>query len=174
MKLATILLQTILLASFATWFGGFGFYVSFVVPIGNDVLGSPFEQGLITRRATVPLNYLCGIAIIFMIGDSVATWKDSRSPRRQFQIGFAIMMLLMLAALFALHPQIDAFVDRDQHEIIGDYKQFYWLHRLYLWSSTFQWIAAWGWLFCYMLSVRDCRSSAGQGSSLRDVKYEDQ
>ena len=155
MNFSKLVFRTFLLAAFAMWFGGFGFYVSFVVPIGNEVLGSKFEQGLITRKATVPLNYLCAIAIGVMLVESVATWKSSRAPRKHVQIGLTIFMLSMLIALFWLHPQIDNYVDREIHEISGDYDQFYFLHRLYLWASTFQWIAAWGWLICFIIGVKE-------------------
>lgn len=154
MNVARIILRTILVASFAMWFGGFGFYVSFVVPIGNEVLGSNFEQGLITRRATIPLNYLGVIAVFTMLIESAATWRNNRKPiLKKVQFSMVLIMSVMLIALFWLHPQIDAFVDRDIHEISGDYDQFYWLHRLYLWASTIQWIAAWVWLYCFCSSV---------------------
>ena len=45
MKIIINLFRVFLIAAFAMWFGGFGFYVSFVVPIGNEVLGSAFGQG---------------------------------------------------------------------------------------------------------------------------------
>lgn len=157
MNVMKIILRTILVASFAMWFGGFGFYVSFVVPIGNEVLGSNFEQGLITRRATIPLNYLGVIAVVTMLIESAATWKTHRQPTvKRIQLAMVLLMSAMLIALFWLHPQIDAFVDCDLHEISGDYDHFYWLHRLYLWASTVQWIAAWGWLLCFC-SLFDCR-----------------
>ena len=158
MKTLEIVFQTLLLASFAMWFGGFGFYVSFVVPIGNEVLGSNFEQGLITRRATIPLNYLCMIAIAMMFLDFMLDWKRKTSSKTMqiTRLTMVAIMAVTLASLFWLHPRIDAFVDRDIHEIRGDYDQFYWLHRLYLWASTVQWIAAWVWLICYCKSKRDC------------------
>lgn len=34
---------------------GFGFYASFVVPVGNEVLGS-FEESTVTCQVTVGLN----------------------------------------------------------------------------------------------------------------------
>jgi hypothetical protein len=158
MKLGNLIFQTFLLAAFAMWFGGFGFYVSFVVPIGTEVLGSSFEQGLITRRATIPLNYFCGIAVAAMFVETLLTWRNSRSPQKQIQFGLVLIILIMLAAEIWLHPQIDAFVDLDTHEIAGDYDQFYFMHRLYLWVSTVQWIAGWGWLFCYVVGKRDHRT----------------
>lgn len=144
--------QTLLLGSFAIWFGGFFFYVSFVVPIGNELLGSSFEQGLITREATVPLNYLACFAASCMLLESILTWRRSATIRRKIQLGFVIVLSAMTVWLMWLHPQIDAFVDVELHEIVGDYDRFYWLHRLYLWASTLQWVAGWGWLVCYVVA----------------------
>ncbi len=163
MKFLSITFQVLLLASFAMWFGGFGFYVSFVVPIGNEVFGS-FEQGLVTRRATLWLNYLGVLAAVLMIIDSILTWKKSQSRIRYVQISCAIFMLAMLAALFFLHPQIDACVDAELGEIKGDYEQFYWLHRLYLWASSFQWFAAWIWLICYLVNPMTTIANAGSNA----------
>ena len=151
-KLLTIIFQVLLLASFAIWFGGFFFYVSFVVPIGNEVLGSSFEQGMITRRATVPLNWLGVLSAVLMIVDSILSWRIRGVWNRRVQLACPIIMLAMLASLFILHPQIDAFADRVLGEIKGDYDQFYWLHRLYLWASTVQWIAEWIWLIFFVSS----------------------
>jgi hypothetical protein len=151
-KFVSIILQTLLLASFAMWFGGFGFYVSFVVPVGNEILGSSFEQGMVTRQVTVPLNYLSGIAAACMVCDAIFRWKKAGNRCRYGLLGFSVTMILMLAALLYLHPQIDGFVDQESRDIAGDYDQFYWLHRLYLWASTVQWFAAWGWLVCYVAS----------------------
>ena len=130
MKFILFAFRVLLLASFAVWFGGFFFYVSFVVPIGNEVLGSTFEQGMITRRATVPLNWLSVLAGSLMVADSIFTWR-SKGRIRWIQIVFPIILLAMVAWLFTLHPQIDAFVDADTRQIGGDYDQFYWLCLLY-------------------------------------------
>ena len=140
---------TILLATFSLWFGGFAFYVSFVVPIGTEVLGSAFEQGMITRQVTVVLNYVGIIAVSLMVVDAISSWKAERSKVKFVQFGLVCFITLMLLVLFWLHPKIDAFVDTQSQDIVGDYDQFYFLHRLYLWASTFQWIAAWGWLYCF-------------------------
>lgn len=144
--------HVLLIASFAMWFGGFGFYVSFVVPTGNEVLGSSFEQGLITRRVTTPLNWLGLLASVLMILNSALIWNRKPSRARRVAVGCAVLMLAMQIALFWLHPQIDLFVDLESHEIVGDYDQFYFLHRLYLWASTIQWAAAWIWLFAYVMT----------------------
>jgi hypothetical protein len=93
-KFLSTAFQVLLLASFAMWFGGFGFYASFVVPVGNEMLGS-FEQGLVTRHVTVWLNYLGVLAAVLMIIDSILTWKRSRSRVRYVQISCSIFMLAM-------------------------------------------------------------------------------
>ncbi len=68
--------RTLLLASFAMWFGGFGFYVSIVVPVGTDVLGSSLNQGMITRQVTQWINIFAGIAVAMMLLESFLSWKE--------------------------------------------------------------------------------------------------
>ena len=154
-----LLFQVFLLASFAMWFGGFGFYASFVVPVGNATLGS-FEQATVTRQVTVPLNWLGVLAGCLMLldsislFDSISSWKTKTKLAMRVQFWAALFMLLMQATLFWLHPQIDAYVDLEVREVVGDYDQFYWLHRVYLWTITLQWVASWLWLFAYVASKR--------------------
>jgi len=144
-----LLFHVFLLASFAMWFGGFGFYASFVVPAGNEVLGS-FEQATVTRQVTVWLNCLGVLAGSLMLLDSLFGRKLKTTLATQIQFGSALLILAMQATLFWLHPQIDAFVDLNVGEVAGDYDQFYWLHRVYLWTITLQWVAGWIWLFAYV------------------------
>lgn len=163
MNMAQKLFQIILLASFAMWFGGFGFYVSFVVPIGTEVLGSTFDQGMITRRVTIPLNWLgLTCSVMLLLNSAFGRKSGSGWWSRCVQFSSASAMLLMQLALFWLHPQIDAFVDLQIGELGGDYDQFYFLHRLYLWASTFQWIAAWLWLAAWCSTFANCQQGTSQ------------
>ena len=132
----------------------FWIYVSFVVPVGNEVLGSSFEQGLITRQVTVPLNWLGVLAATLMALNLLFNRKQFTRAVSTIQVIAVVVMLSMQVALFWLHPQIDTFVDLETHEIVGDYDQFYWFHRLYLWASTIQWFAGWLWLACFALPNR--------------------
>ena len=102
----------------------------------------------------MPLNWLSVLAGSLMVADSIFTWR-SKGRIRWIQIVFPIILLAMVAWLFTLHPQIDAFVDADTRQIGGDYDQFYWLHRLYLWASTVQWVAAWMWLICWLIPGKE-------------------
>lgn len=140
-----------LIASFATWFGGFGFYVSIVVPIGTDVLGSPFAQGMITRQVTHWLNLFSGIAFASMLLESAVSWRKSTAWLRWSQLGLCVTMIASLIALVLLHPALDAMIDFEASSV-SDSDQFYDLHRIYLWTSTLQWFAAWVWLILLVSS----------------------
>lgn len=129
------------------WFGGLGFYMSWVVPIGTDVLGSAFDQGMVTRRVTPHINMLAGVALFVMLIDAVVNRGKSRWRRLTKMIS-VVFMLLLLGGLMWLHPQIDAHIDLNAGSI-DDYKGFYALHRYYLWITTFQWLAGWVWLTAY-------------------------
>lgn len=148
-----ILHRILLIASFATWFGGFGFYVSIVVPIGTDVLGSPFAQGMITRLVTPWINIFGGIAFAFMLVEVIVSWRRASYWYRFSQLGLWLIMVSALIALAILHPALDGMIDLNA-ESVSDSSKFYDLHRVYLWVSTVQWIAAWLWLILLMFNWR--------------------
>ncbi len=137
------------MAAFAMWFGGFGLYVSIVVPIGTDVLGSALEQGVITRQVTVWINIFNAISVAAMILESVVSWKDSTALCRTTQLVTLVIVAVSLAVLFYVHPILDRMFDAEAKSV-SDSVQFYNMHRIYLWTSTVQWIAAWVWLFFTM------------------------
>lgn len=150
--MALIFHRVLLIACFATWFGGFGFYVSIVVPIGTDVLGSALEQGLITRRVTYWLNVFGGLALASMLVESIVTWRTSKNSMKLWSLGLCIFMIVAQVALFVLHPMLDAMIDVEA-KAVSESAKFYQLHRVYLWASTFQWIAAWGWLVLLVVGL---------------------
>ena len=143
------LLRTFVLAAFAMWFGGFGFYVSIVVPIGTEVLGSAMDQGMITRQVTVWLNIFCAIALVAMFADLLVTWSGSSAAVRWSLSGLSLVILVLLVALFILHPMLDRMIDVES-KTTSDAALFYNLHRVYLWASTIQWMAAWAWLLIWV------------------------
>ncbi|MEM7453720.1 MAG: DUF4149 domain-containing protein [Planctomycetota bacterium] len=137
-------LRAFTLATFAVWFGGLTFYMAWVVPIGTDELGSAFAQGMITRRVTSHINVLAAVALLVMLGDALVNREPVRWRKRTKLISILLMML-MGGGLFWMHPQIDALIDLNERSIT-DYDLFYFRHRVYLWITTIQWIAAWFWL----------------------------
>ena len=154
--------RTLLIASFAIWFGGFGFYAAIVVPVGTEVLGSAHAQGMITRRVTESMNVFCAIAAGMMLVESFVSWKRSQSGDRVILLLMALAVLGMLVALFVLHPVMNQMIDPNSG-VISDRKQFYSIHRAYLWISTFQWAAGWVWL---SILIKHWRSIDGSGNSL--------
>ena len=145
--------RILLIATFAIWFGGFGFYVSIVVPIGNEVLGSDFAQGMITRRVTHWLNLFSGIAFATMLLESRLSWRTTKTGMRYTLLGLCLIMIGCLIALILLHPMLDQMID-DEAGSVTDSGEFYHLHRIYLWVSTVQWIAAWFWLISVVFNWR--------------------
>jgi hypothetical protein len=145
--------RTLLLASFAIWFGGFGFYASIVVPIGTEVLGSSLNQGMITRQVTVWINVFSGIALAMMFLESCFSWKRLSKELRSTQLALCLLMGVALLVLVYLHPMLDSMIDVPEVEVT-DEARFYPLHRVYLWVSTIQWAAAWVWLLVLMMGWR--------------------
>ena len=145
-RLAAVLFRTLLIATFALWFGGFTFYVSFVVPIGTEVLGSARTQGFITQQVTNWLNVVCGCALGLMLLETIRGWKTCSNRVRWTELSMLVLIGSFLIALAWIHPVMDRMISAG-NESITDAARFYGLHRIYLWLCTFQWIAAWIWLF---------------------------
>jgi hypothetical protein len=119
------------------WQGGFTFYAAVVVPIGTEYLGSSREQGFITRQVSDSLNLWGAVALGILAVDVAVTEGESRRVRAGRALT-CLGMLLLLAALAWLRPQMDQYLDLDVHELL-DRRAFRTLHRTYLWLSTFQW-----------------------------------
>ena len=144
-----ILRQFLVIQALLLWQGGFLFYASFVVPVGTELLGGGFEQGRITRHVTDSLNIVGVIAVALFAWDlSVVGGRY-----RRWQWGCWTLMALGLLALILLHPRLEALADFDAREI-SDHRQFRFLHRLYLWISTVQWLAGLGYTVLTLLAWR--------------------
>lgn len=106
----TLLRRLVVLGALMFWQGGFTFYAAVVVPVGQEVLGSHFKQGRITRRVTVYLNLAGALALVPLAWDTVASPDRSRRLRRLRWLTVA-GMAVGLALLFWLHPQLNALLD---------------------------------------------------------------
>ena len=58
-------------------------------------------------------------------------------------IGLLSIYSLSLVTLVLLHPSMDSMLDVADHSV-DEPEKFYTLHRIYLWVSTFQWLATIG------------------------------
>src|SRR5438132_368977 len=100
----------LIVAAFAFWQGGFTFYAAVVVPIGTGVLGSPMEQGAITRQVTVYLNLAGGIALVLFAADNIVA-RDPAKWLRRMRLLTWLGMAVTLGVLVWLHPRMTELLD---------------------------------------------------------------
>jgi hypothetical protein len=118
------------------WQGGFTFYVSVVVPVGTEVLGSALRQGFITREVTFWLNIAGAIALVVLLLDLMVC-RDPVRLRARLRWGLWLFMALCQGLLFWLHTCLDRLM-QVRGRIVLDPEAFYPIHRLYLWTHTLQ------------------------------------
>jgi hypothetical protein len=131
----------LVLAALMFWQGGFTFYAAVVVPVGQQVLGAPGDQGFITRQVTDYLNLSGGVALLALAWDAAA--NRERGWRCHLRWGCWVGMVVTLGVLCWLHVRLDGLLSPEAFRIL-DRQAFYPLHRLYLWISTLQWACALG------------------------------
>jgi hypothetical protein len=130
----------VVLVALMFWQGGFLFYSAVVVPIGQQVLYPPSEQGFITRQVTDYLN-LSGAFCLALLAWDLLAGRDPLRPRRWGRWSLMLVMAATLGLLAHLHLRLDAQLDPVQRIVLYD-REFYPLHRMYLWTQTVQWGAA--------------------------------
>jgi hypothetical protein len=120
------------------WQGGFLFYAACVVPAGTQLLGAG-GQGAITARVTDALNAI-GLAGVGIFALELSLTPDS-NPRRTAcrWWSWGVAMLCQFLLLY-LHLLLDAFMDAERKRVVIRVA-FYPVHRVYLWTSTIQWLA---------------------------------
>jgi hypothetical protein len=143
----------ILLVSLMVWQGGFMFYGGVVVPVGTTILGSEKEQGFITQAVT---NYLNGAGAVCLVLWLEQLWHERRSGVLQVEWyvwGFATLSLGVLAVT---HFQMDRLLNVESRSIL-DHAAFRRYHKLYLWTSSLQWVASLVMLFLALCRwTREC------------------
>jgi Na+-driven multidrug efflux pump len=146
-----LLRRFLVLIALFFWQGGFTFYASVVVPLGQEVFGS-LRQGFLTRQVTVYLNLAGTVALLVLLWDLIAA-RDPSRKRRWSRWGLWTAMLLTLLALFQLHGRLDALLVI-KGRIIRDAEVFHIQHRIYLWISTVQWACGLLYLLATMIVWR--------------------
>jgi hypothetical protein len=163
-RIMTILLRRFLvLTALLFWQGGFLFYASVVVPVGQH-LTSHREQGFITREVTDYLNLSGAVALVPLAWDGAAG-RDPSPRRRIWRWVVWLGMALALALLAWLHPRLDELMDSASLNI-ADRTLFRERHRVYLWISTVQWALGVTYSI-FMLSA--WRAEDRQATELREV-----
>jgi hypothetical protein len=133
----TMVRRFLVVAAAMFWQGGFTFYSAVVVHVGQKVLGSHLEQGLVTQSVTNYLN-LAGIAAVVLWIWDIASTRDPAPIRRWLRWALWALLVLTLALLAWLHPRLDALIDVDSGSILETVR-FRELHSWYLHVSTVQW-----------------------------------
>jgi hypothetical protein len=131
-----LLRRFLVLIALFFWQGGFTFYASVVVPVGQEVFGH-LRQGFITRQVTVYMNLAGAIALFVLLWDLIAA-RDPSPGRRCVRWLLWIGMVILLLWLYQLHGQLNDLLVR-KGLLILDREAFHPRHRLYLWVSTVQW-----------------------------------
>ena len=127
-----VVLQILLL-----WQGGFLFYTAVVVPTGTAVLGSSAAQGAITARVTDVLNRI-GIAALVIFAAELGLSRDPFARRTRGRWWCWWLLFLSQSLLLCCHRLLDALMDPDRTRVVI-HPPFYFVHRVYLWTSTAQW-----------------------------------
>ena len=131
--MATLLRRFLLLQLLILWQGGFLFYALVVVPTGGNVLGSELQQGLITQRVTVWLNYFGAAFLLF------AMFELKRESQNRLRLVLLILACALQASLFLLHRTLDDLIDFED-QTLRDSRRFYEWHRVYLIVSALLWL----------------------------------
>jgi hypothetical protein len=133
--MVALLRRFLVLMALMFWQGGFLFYASVVVPIGQAQL-THLRQGFITREVTDYLNLAGAVALLPLAWDLAVS--PDRSARRAARWGLWLSLALTVAVLAWLHLRLDDLLDLE-NRLIDDRGAFRTLHRVYLWTSTVQW-----------------------------------
>ncbi len=123
------------------WQGGFTFYAAVVIPIAGMVLDPNLHQrARITDAATTVLNIAGIVTVLLLLWDLTASADLSRW---RFWLRFALWTVLFvtLTALFPLHYWLEI-LDPPGGTGPVDMAIFRQAHRIYLWVSAAQWLAA--------------------------------
>jgi hypothetical protein len=165
----TLLRRFLVLAALLFWQGGFLFYASVVVPVGQQ-LTSHLRQGLITQQVTDYLNLSGAVALLPLAWDCIVS-SDPSLRRRLLRWVAWTGMTLALALLAWLHPRLDELVDRDSLSI-ADRALFRERHRLYLWISTIQWALGVAYSILMLMAWRagDRQGAAPSSAACREAE----
>lgn len=120
------------------WQGGFLFYAAAVVPVGTKLLGGA-GQGVITARVTDTLNVF-GVLGVGLFALELSLTRDPNVRRTAYRWWTWAVAMVCQFLLWYFHLLLDAFMDEERKRVVVG-ALFYPVHRMYLWTSTVQWLA---------------------------------
>lgn len=128
------------------------FYGGVVVPVGSHVLGSDTQQGFITQAVT---NYLNLAGFVCLSAWAISLWQERKQGVLKLETSLLILNGFMLIALILIHQQMDLRLD-PRTTTVTDYVGFGWGHKLYIGTSSLQWLTSL--LMLFLLLSRWSRS----------------
>jgi hypothetical protein len=136
--MVSVIRQMALLVSLMFWQGGFMFYGGVVVPVGTTILGSGTEQGFITQAVT---NYLNSAGVVCLILWLEHLWHDRQHGVSRIEWLAWGFTTLTLVGLVGIHLQMDRLLNLEFTSVL-DRAAFGKYHRIYIGTSTLQWLAS--------------------------------
>ena len=137
----------LLLVTLMFWQGGFMFYGGVVVPVGAKILGSDTKQGFVTQAVTNYLNVAGAVCLIVWLEH---LWHYRRSGVSWAEWSVWSLIAISLVGLAGIHRQMDQILVSETTSV-SDPKQFHLLHKMYIGTSSLQWLAS---LFLLFLALR--------------------
>lgn len=124
----------------AVSFGGFLFYAGVVVPAGTSVLDAT-TQGFVTQLVTRILNLSVLVTVLLLTWDILVSLSRRSAAANRCLVVCTILIALSCLTLMWLHQRMDNMLDAEEFAVLDD-EAFYGLHRIYLWTSTVQWLCS--------------------------------
>ena len=153
----TTIRRMLLLVTLMFWQGGFMFYGGVVVPVGAEILGSDIKQGFVTQAVTNYLNVAGAVCLV--------VWLEYLWHYRRCGISMAewcvwSLLAISLVGLAGVHFQMDRILIAET-TTVSEPKQFHLLHKMYIGTSSLQWLAS---LFLLFLTLRSWNRQDVKGS----------
>jgi hypothetical protein len=136
--MVSVIRRMVLLISLMFWQGGFMFYGGDVVPVGTKILGSGTEQGFITQAVTNHLNLAGAVCLILWLEH---LWHDRRQGVSRIEWLAWGFTTLSLVVLVGIHLQMDRLLIVESTSVL-DRAAFGKYHKMYIGTSTLQWLAS--------------------------------
>ena len=145
--LISVVRRTVLVVSLMFWQGGFMFYGGVVVPVGGRILGSETKQGFITQSVTNYLNLAGTVCLIVWLEH---LWHDRRNGVSRLEWSLWVFAAISVSVLAGIHVKMDFLMDVESSSVL-DPQWFGRFHKVYIMTSSIQWLASLGMLFLAVL-----------------------
>ncbi|MEI8017440.1 MAG: hypothetical protein WCH39_04520 [Schlesneria sp.] len=132
----TTIRRMLLLVTLMFWQGGFMFYGGVVVPVGAEILASDTKQGFVTQAVTNYLNVAGAVCLVVWLE---YLWHHRRGGVSMAEWWVWLLMAISLVGLVGVHFQMDRILIAET-TTVSEPKQFDLLHKLYIGTSSLQWL----------------------------------